>query len=81
MQGVELRGMSKNSSAAARGQRAAAGGRAFPLRAARFVEVHMHVDHAGEDVQAPRVDLLACAGQLRPNGATMPPLIESCDIG
>ena len=56
--GVELSGMSKNSRAAAGRERPAAGGRAFPLGPARFVEVHVHVDDAGQHVQAAGVDLV-----------------------
>ncbi len=44
---------------AARRQRARAGVEALPVRAARFVQVHVGVHHAGEDVQSGRVDLLA----------------------
>ena len=45
--------------AAAGRQRAAAGRRAFPLGAARLVEVQVHVDQAGQHEQAARIDLLA----------------------
>ena len=42
--------------ATARRKRAAAGRGAFPLGAARLVEVQVDVDHRGENMQAPRID-------------------------
>ena len=50
---------------AARGQRPAAGGRAFPFGAARLVEMQMDVDHGRKHVQPARVDLLRRTRKLR----------------
>ena len=61
VQGVELSGMSKNSVSAPGRQRAASGRGAFPLRAARLVEMQMHVDQAGKHVQSASVDFFGGA--------------------
>ncbi len=50
--------------AAPRCQRPASRRRAFPVGAARFVEVQVIVDHSGEDSQPARIDLTLRAGKL-----------------
>ena len=54
-------------------QRGGAGGEALPVGAPGLVEVDVGVDHAGQDEQPARVDLLARrAGELGPDGDDPP---------
>ena len=57
--GVELSGMSTNVVPPPAASARLPGRRALPVGAARLVEVHVRVDHAGEHVQPAGIDLLA----------------------
>ena len=57
-------------------QRARTGLEALPVGAARFVQVHVGVHHAGEDVQPGRVDLLAGGREHVQREAHDPPVLH-----
>jgi hypothetical protein len=67
--GVQRHVEEQDSSAS--GQCATAGCGAFPIGAARFVEVQMDIDKAGEDGQSCGIDFLFASGQFSGDGGDL----------